>query len=165
MDLHRRRFFSQFRAQRATSARNGRCTIVRPSWRAFAFVIACLIGFPPAAYALDASVLKQLVTEDSDAKLEAVNKIVTAGDAAAIPIFKAMLDDALYLFNGRLVIVADGNAKDALTGEAVDAPPDKLEADRYQQSYSWRARRRHRRAQACFAGPRRATRGSQGRRQ
>ena len=72
--------------------------------------------------------LKQLVTEDSDAKLEAVNKIVTAGDAAAIPIFKAMLDDALYLFNGRLVIVADGNAKDALTGEAVDAPPDKLEA-------------------------------------
>ena len=69
---------------------------------------------------MDSSVLKQLVAEDSDAKLEAVNKIVAAGDAAAIPIFKAMLDDALFLFNDRLVIVADGNAKDALTGEPVD---------------------------------------------
>ncbi len=92
------------------------------------FVIACLTTAPLAASALDSSVLKQLVAEDSDAKLEAVNKIVSAGDPAALPIFQAMLNDALFVFGGRLIIVADGNAKDALTGEPVNVPADKLEA-------------------------------------
>ncbi len=93
-----------------------------------AFIVACLICIVPAAYALDPSVLKQLVAEDSDAKLEAVNKLVAAGDAAAIPIFQAMLNDSLRVFNGQLVVVTDdGIVKDALSGAPVEAPPDKLE--------------------------------------
>ena len=71
---------------------------------------------------------KQLAAEDSDAKLEAINSIAASGDAAAIPLLKAMQDDALQLFGERLVIVAGSSAKDALTGEAVDAPAEKLTA-------------------------------------
>jgi urea transport system permease protein len=93
-----------------------------------AFVLAFLTGFTPAAYALDAALAKQLAAEDGDIKIEAINKIVASGDAAAVPVLKAMQDDLLQLINGRLVIVADGSVKDALTGVPVDAPSDKLEA-------------------------------------
>ena len=87
----------------------------------------CLVFAAPAA-ALDEAAVKQLGDEDGEAKLEAINKLVAAGDVAAIPIFKAMQDDALQRFNGRIVIVADGKVTDALTGAAVNAPADKLEA-------------------------------------
>lgn len=97
-------------------------------WRRIAFALFWLAGIVPAAVAIDANVAMQLAAEEGDAKLEAINKLVTAGDVAAIPIFKAMQDDALHVFNGRLVVVADDTAKDALTGEAVDAQPDQLES-------------------------------------
>jgi urea transport system permease protein len=80
-----------------------------------------------SATALDEAAVRQLDAEDSDAKIEAINKLVIAGDATAIPILKAMQDDALSSFNGRLVIVADGKATDVLTGAAVDAPPEALQ--------------------------------------
>jgi urea transport system permease protein len=83
---------------------------------------------PPAAHALDAAAVKQLAAEDGEAKIEAINKLVATGDIAAIPLFKAMQDDALQVFNGRLVIVAGGGVKDAVTGVTLDAPLDKLEA-------------------------------------
>ncbi|HKQ31112.1 MAG TPA: urea ABC transporter permease subunit UrtB [Burkholderiales bacterium] len=95
-------------------------------WTVFALI--CLAGALPAAYAIDAKVAKQLAAEDGDVKLDAINKLVTAGDAAAIPIFKAMQDETLQVFNGKLVIVIDGKVKDALSGEVVDASSDKLES-------------------------------------
>ncbi|MGH7817214.1 MAG: urea ABC transporter permease subunit UrtB, partial [Candidatus Binatia bacterium] len=97
-------------------------------WCGIAFILCWTIGAMPVAHALDRALAKQLAAEDSDAKLEAIKKIVAAGDAAAIPLLKAMQDDVLQLFNGRLLIVAGGGAKDALSGDAVDAPADKLEA-------------------------------------
>ena len=48
-----------------------------------------------AADALDGAAAKQLGDEDGDAKLEAINKLIAAGDIAAIPIFKAMQEEAL----------------------------------------------------------------------
>jgi urea transport system permease protein len=99
---------------------SGRWTIV--------FVSAWLICAASLAFAIEEATVNQLGAEDSDAKLEAINKIVSAGDAAAIPILKAMQNDALHRFKGRVVIVIDGKASDALTGAAVDAPPDNLEA-------------------------------------
>ena len=44
--------------------------------------------------------------EDGDGKLEAINKLVGAGDAAAIPLLRAMQEDALHRFGDRLVIGA-----------------------------------------------------------
>ena len=86
-----------------------------------------LVFAAPAA-ALDEAAVMQLGDEDGEAKLEAINKLIAAGDIAAIPIFKAMQEEALQRFNGRVVIVADGKVTDALTGAAVNAPADKLEA-------------------------------------
>ncbi len=98
------------------------------SWWKIAFVVLCTMGAIPSAHALDATVVEQLAASGSDAKIEAINKLVTAGDAAAIPLFKAMQGDELLLLGGRLVIVTDSGAKDALTGEAVHAPSDQLES-------------------------------------
>ena len=81
----------------------------------------------PAVHALDPAVVKELGAEDGDVKLQAINKLIAAGDAAAIPLFKAMQDDALQILNGQLVIVTGGVVKDALSGATIDAPADKLE--------------------------------------
>jgi urea transport system permease protein len=97
-------------------------------WSRVAVVFFCLFSSTFPANALDPNLAKQLAAEDSDAKLEAINSIAASGDAAAIPLLKAMQDDALQLFGERLVIVAGSSAKDALTGEAVDAPAEKLTA-------------------------------------
>ena len=82
----------------------------------------------PAAHALDAAAVKQLAADDGDAKIEAINKLVTEGDAAAIPLLKAMQDDQLHTHNGKVVIVTDAGAKDPLTGETAKVPSDQLES-------------------------------------
>jgi urea transport system permease protein len=102
--------------------------MTRNVWSRMAFVLLSLIGVLPVAQALDPVTVRQLAAEDGDSKLAAINKLVSAGDVAALPLFKAMQDDALQLFNGRLVIVTGAETKDALTGEAVSAPSDKLES-------------------------------------
>ena len=81
----------------------------------------------PVARALDEAALNQLAAEDSDAKLEAINGIVAAGDPAAIPLLRAMLNENLQRSGTRLVIVADDKVTDALTGTTVDASTAKLE--------------------------------------
>src|SRR5204862_2833749 len=69
-----------------------------------ALVLTWLTGAAPAVHALDAAAVKQLAAEDSDAKINAINKLVAEGDSAAIPLFKAMQDEQLYTFNGRIVV-------------------------------------------------------------
>ena len=78
-----------------------------------------LLAAAPAAHALDADALGQLAAEDSDAKIAAINKLVAGGDAAAVPILRAMQNDELQIVNGRLIIVTD-EYRDAVTGEVVD---------------------------------------------
>src|SRR4030067_585021 len=79
-----------------------------------------LLGVTPAAQALDAAAVKQLAAEDSHSKLEAINKLVTSGHTAALPIFKALRDEVLQVYQGRVVISTDTGVRDALTGEAID---------------------------------------------
>jgi urea transport system permease protein len=97
-------------------------------WCRILFAALCLIGSVQTVHALDAAAVNQLAADDSDLKIEAINKLVAQGDPAAVPIFKALLSDALQLFNGRLVIVAEDGVKDALSGDPVAAAPDKLQA-------------------------------------
>ncbi len=101
--------------------------MTRNGWSRIAFVLLWFAGAVPGAHALDPAAVKQLAAEDGDAKLAAINRLVTEGDVAAIPLFKAMQDDALQIFNGRVIIVAESSVKDAVTGETVNAPPDQLE--------------------------------------
>jgi urea transport system permease protein len=102
--------------------------MTRNGWWRIAFVLLCFAGVAPVAHALDPTVVRQLAADDGDTKLEAINKLVASGDAAAIPLFQAMQDDALQVFKGRVVVVAEGGVKDAVTGETVNVTPDKLEA-------------------------------------
>ena len=97
------------------------------AWSTTTLVLLCLAA-APAAHALDPKAVQQLAAEDGDAKLAAINKLVTEGDVAAIPLLKAMQDEGLQIFNGRVVIVADGVSKDAVSGEVLNAPADKLES-------------------------------------
>ncbi len=108
--------------------RHGRQKMTLNGWCGIVFILCWTVGATPAVQAFDPALAKQLATEDSDAKLEAISKIAASGDAGAVPLLKAMQDDALRLFNGRLVIVAGSVVKDALSGESVAAPAEKLEA-------------------------------------
>jgi urea transport system permease protein len=100
----------------------------RNPWWTIALVALWLTGIAPAAHAIDSAAVKQLAAEDSDAKIEAISKLVADGDAAAIPLLKALQDEQLYTFSGRLVVGTGADLKDALTGEAVKASSDQLEA-------------------------------------
>lgn len=83
-------------------------------------VMLCLLSITPVAQALDANAVRQLAAEETDSKLEAINKLVTAGDAAVIPIFKAMQDDRLQVYQGRVVVSSDTVVRDAMTGQTLD---------------------------------------------
>ncbi|MSP37411.1 MAG: urea ABC transporter permease subunit UrtB [Deltaproteobacteria bacterium] len=96
-------------------------------WRLWALVFLWLAFSAPEVIALDTALIQQLAAEDSDVKLDAIAKLAASGAASAVPLLKAMQDDALRLFNGRLVIVAGSSVTDALTGESIAAPTEKLE--------------------------------------
>ena len=94
--------------------------------RAAACVLA-LIAAP--AWALDPTLVAQLGAEDSDARVEAIRKLVATEDPRVIEILKALEGDSLALIdNGaRAVIVTGGQLKDAATGQAAGAAPPNLE--------------------------------------
>ncbi len=83
----------------------------------------------PAAHALDGALVQQLAADDNDSKLDAITKILAAGDRAAVPLFQAMQNDALKLVGDRLVIIAgDGSVRDALAGAVVEVPAEELQS-------------------------------------
>lgn len=90
-------------------------------------LLLILVGATGDAQAFEETLIKQLAAEDTDAKIEAINKLASAGDSAALPLFKALQDDALQLFEGRLVIVATDVIRDAQTGAVIAAAAGKLE--------------------------------------
>jgi urea transport system permease protein len=100
----------------------------RTAWWRIAVVALWLTGLSGAAHALDPSIVTQLTTEDSDTKIEAINKLVADGDTAAIPMLKAMQNDELYVGDGRLFIVTETDTKDAFTGETVEVSSDDLDS-------------------------------------
>ena len=100
----------------------------RTAWWGVVFFALWLAGLSGAAHALDSSIVSQLTAEDSDTKIEAINQLVAAGDAAAIPMLKAMQNDELYVGDGKLFIVTDTETKDALTGETVEVSTDDLDS-------------------------------------
>jgi len=95
--------------------------------------LACLAWLlllaAPARAAIDAAVAAQLGAEDSEAKIEAIRKLVASEDPRAIVILRAMEADALAVVDDgrRAVIVADGQLLDAATGAAAGAAPANLE--------------------------------------
>ncbi len=95
--------------------------------RALACVLALITA--PAWAALDPSVVAQLGAEDSDARVEAIRKLVATEDPRVVEILRALDGDALALIDGgkRAVITAGGKLTDAATGQPAGAAPANLE--------------------------------------
>jgi urea transport system permease protein len=83
----------------------------------------------PAAAALDPALLLQLGAEDSDARVEAIRKLVATEDPRVPAVLKALDGDAFAIVdNGRrAVLVEGGQLIDASTGAPVGAAPPGLE--------------------------------------
>lgn len=77
--------------------------------------------------ALDAAVVKQLAAEESEDRIAAIQALGQAADPAALAVLEALSHDALYVANGRILLVADDKATDAATGEALPSVPEDAE--------------------------------------
>ncbi len=90
--------------------------------RALLATWACVASF--AAHALDPQALSKLATGDGDEKAAAVAALVASGDPRALTVLKALVDGEAQVAGTRLILVKDGAAVDAATGEAVSPLPD-----------------------------------------
>ncbi len=103
--------------------------MLRHGWWKVLRILACLVLLSPAAHALDDATVQQLVAEDSEVKLDAINKLVATGDPAVLPLLRAMQADDLQVLNGSAVLVTESGYTDAVTGavlEAGDAQPETI---------------------------------------
>jgi urea transport system permease protein len=92
-----------------------------------AVALLCL-GFGRSAHALDASAVKQLIADDSDTKIAAINKLVAEADPAAISVLKALQDDQLYIAGDKVVVVIGDAPTDAITGVTLDMSASDLQS-------------------------------------
>jgi urea transport system permease protein len=72
---------------------------------------------------IDSGIVRDLAGEDSDAKIEAINRLVRDLPEKALPVLAALGQDSLYTAGGKLIVVDGDKATDALTGEAIDPVP------------------------------------------
>src|SRR6185295_10482014 len=80
------------------------------------------------AWALPADVVHDLALGESDERAKAIGALVTGGDAGALPLLQAMIEGNVKTVGDKTVlIVKDGKATDAATGEAVTPLPDNLD--------------------------------------
>ncbi len=77
------------------------------------------------ATALPATVVKELAFGEGDAKAKAIGALIEAGDPASLPFLQALFDGQVQTVgDDRVLIVKDGAATDALTGQAVTPLPE-----------------------------------------
>ncbi|MEF7612834.1 urea ABC transporter permease subunit UrtB [Aquincola sp. MAHUQ-54] len=88
--------------------------------------LLALVG-SPAVQALTPQQARAIATGDSDDRIAAMQAALAAGDAGLAPLAQALMDDAVKLTPERVLIVRDGQATDAATGQAVAAVPDDAE--------------------------------------
>ncbi len=72
--------------------------------------------------ALDPHQVRELVAEDSSAKVAAIRQLTQAADPDAVRLLKAMADDQLYLADGKVLIIDGNQAVDAISGSPVKLP-------------------------------------------
>ncbi len=81
------------------------------------FLACCL-----AAHALTPDQALRIAQGESDARIAALNEVVTAADPALAAYVQALLADEVKLAGGKALMVRDGKASDAATGAAVPLP-------------------------------------------
>ncbi len=88
-------------------------------------VALCVFAIEPARAAVDPAALTPLASDETEAKVEVVRKLVANGDAQARRVLDALARDAVYTIDGgkRLVIIDEEQMQDAATGAALGATP------------------------------------------
>ena len=83
-----------------------------------------MLAFAPLAFAaLDPAVLARLASDDSDEKIAAIAAIAQASPELALPVLKALSEDALYVAGDRVVIVDGERVIDASSGTELKPAP------------------------------------------
>lgn len=83
---------------------------------------ACVFTAMPARAAIDPATLAPFASDDTEAKVDAIRKLVTADDPRAAIVLQALEGEAVFVVDGkRVVIVRDDRTEDAATGEALGA--------------------------------------------
>jgi len=92
------------------------------------FIAACLCFQAVAAHAaIDPALLKPLAGDDSDARIEAVNRIAALANDDALRVLKSLRDETLYATpDGQVLIVNDDKAFDPAT-DKTGAVPDGID--------------------------------------
>jgi urea transport system permease protein len=92
--------------------------------RSFCSIILALLvlfGGSLRVFALTAEDLKPLAEDDFDAKSEALNRIIAAGDATALRVLEAMGQENVVATSDNRVLIQDGNViKDPITDAPVE---------------------------------------------
>jgi len=92
--------------------------------RLFPVLIACLALWTGAARALTAAEAQAIAVGETDARLDALGKVVSSPDDRTAAFIQALADDAVKVAGGKVFIVRDGKGMDPLTGQAIAVPAD-----------------------------------------
>jgi len=76
------------------------------------------------AHALTADEARAMAAGESDARIEALNKAVAAGDDRTAAFIQALTDDAVKVAGDKAFIVKDGKGFDPVTGAPIALPAD-----------------------------------------
>nr|NDG08732.1 urea ABC transporter permease subunit UrtB [Oxalobacteraceae bacterium] len=80
------------------------------------------MGMMSSAFALSSNEAKQLATGETDTRIKTLAQLVSRADEGAYRLIKAMNDDAVKIAGDRILIIEDGKAIDAVSGEATNLP-------------------------------------------
>jgi urea transport system permease protein len=92
-------------------------------------VISALIGLAVLALghpalAFDAATAAALSIGDSDSRVDALNKVIAAGDIAALPFLEKLQGDSVKITADKAFVMDGDQALDPVTGAKVDLPSD-----------------------------------------
>ncbi len=85
-------------------------------------LMAGLLLLSSAAHALSPESITSLTTGENEQRIDAIASVVNSGDSSAIPFLKNILNDEVKLADGKILIVSESGAIDAMTGEVVTLP-------------------------------------------
>ena len=88
------------------------------------FLLLALLLASTAAHALTADEAKALATGETDTRIEALAKAVSAADERTAAFLQALADDAVKTAGDKVFVVRNDKASDPVTGAAVTLPPD-----------------------------------------
>jgi urea transport system permease protein len=80
------------------------------------------LGLAGSAWALSPDQALRIAQGESDARIAALNEVVTAADPALAAYVQALLADEVKVSGGKVFIVRDGKASDAATGATTALP-------------------------------------------